>query len=113
MKNSFIKRAAFIVAITPNMAIAGGFYSGNELLNLCQNNNAGAGEYVAGVIDATVTAHEWQSNLQISNICMPATSRLSQAKDVVCNYIYSNPQDRHFSAASISINVLSKTFPCM
>lgn len=112
MAKLFITLVAIALALAPTTVLAGGFYSGNELLNLCQNQNASAGDYVAGVIDTTVTVHAAQENLQIPNICMPATSRLSQARDVVCGYLYNHPEERHFSASSTAMNVLSRAFPC-
>ncbi len=104
--------AAIALTFSPATTLAGGFYSGNELLNICRNDSMSAGNYVAGVIDTSVTAHSFQDGLQIASVCMPANSRLSQARDVVCGYLENHPEERHFGAASTALAVLSQSFPC-
>ena len=65
--------------------------------------------YVAGVLDALMLAANDAGN---APVCIPATSTLAQARDVVCNYLRDNPAKRHYNTASSVWSAQSQAWPC-
>lgn len=99
-----MKRFISIALLTVSTAASADFYSGNELLERMQDpaRAAIAMGYVAGVVD--VGAGEYH--------CLPADATLGQIRDVVRQYLLSNPTSRHMSAAVLVTLPLMNTWPC-
>jgi hypothetical protein len=95
-------------------ALAGGFDSGNDLLDDCSaksgDNPVKAGAclgYVTGVADVL------GGGTVIDGIraCF-VTATTGQLKDVVLRYLNEHPETRHLVAASLVARALSEAFPC-
>ena len=78
-----------------------GFYSGNELYELCNTNRSACLYYVTGSVDATDEA-----------ICISSEVSNVQLRDVVTKHLTDNPQERHNPAWFIVRSSLAKNFPC-
>lgn len=104
----------------------GGFMSGNSLLDECQTpkhdmslyfaKRGYCQGYIAGIVDGS---HIGDSRVDVvkgdvgGNVfCMPRTANLNQAIDIVTNWLTSNPQDRHLTAASLVAYALAEVWPC-
>jgi len=95
------------------------FYSGNELLAMCEaylseTGSAAKGNtcfgYVAGIVDA----HNTFVNLADleQSWCPPENLDGSQLVRVVTKYLQGNPQQLHLTASSLVVNALILAFPC-
>lgn len=93
------------------------FFDGNKLHEACQNSRDSLDWYIVGAIesdtwwvnDTTVDGHAVELK---DPYCLPVPTNARQAMDVVCKYIESNPDRRHFPAAYQVRNALSEAFPC-
>jgi hypothetical protein len=92
------------------------FFSGNELHRACEaadgQQNVATG-YVLGVLDEEhdlIPLPDGKTRSVAS--CAPRSVRASQVRDIVCKYLRDNPQDRHLTAASLTIHALTVAFPC-
>ncbi|HEX7853732.1 MAG TPA: Rap1a/Tai family immunity protein [Sphingobium sp.] len=94
-----------------------GFYSGNELFDVCTTERADPSHvektyecvaYIAGAVDAFNTTRE-VNNLKS---CIPARVTLSQLKDATVKYMRANPDDRDHSASALVFTATRKAWPC-
>lgn len=90
-----------------------GFFDGNRLHRACndkerQFNNGACFGYVIAITDAL------SSNGAINGIraCIPANIAAQQVRDIIVSYLDRNPQNRHFTAASLGAYALVQAFPC-
>ena len=86
-----------------------GYVSADILHEWCQQQPARAMYYVAGVLDALMLAANDAGN---APVCIPATSTLAQARDVVCKHLRDNPAKRHYNPASSVWTAQSQAWPC-
>jgi len=86
-----------------------GYVSADTLHEWCQQQPARAMYYVAGVLDALMLAANDAGN---APVCIPATSTLAQARDVVCKHLRDNPAKRHYNTASSVWTAQSQAWPC-
>jgi hypothetical protein len=86
-----------------------GYVSADTLHEWCQRQPATAMFYVAGVLDTLTLAANNPGN---APVCIPATSTLAQARDVVCKHLSDNPAKRHHNTASLVWTAQSLAWPC-
>jgi Rap1a immunity proteins len=129
MKISIAVALVFCSA-TPAQA---GFYSGNELHDLCQSNRPAVIMYVAGLHDAsehamnvsvkTLALHfslslskdqaDFDSVLKdIAGYCLPENATTGQVADVFCKYLRDNPAQRHLNVAHLFSTAMAAAWPC-
>ncbi|MBX5001454.1 Rap1a/Tai family immunity protein [Rhizobium lentis] len=105
-----------------------GFYTGNELHELCQGDREAVLGYVAGVIDKSTYDLSVLSTLDQAPpgdvvtfarkyrmggfICFPEGMILRQARDVVCKYIADHPENRQKTAEGLVQSALYDAWPC-
>jgi hypothetical protein len=105
-----------------------GFYTGNELHELCQGNREAVSGYVAGVIDKSTYDLSVLSMLDQAPsgdvvtfarkyrmggfICYPDGMILRQARDVVCKYLADHPEHRQKTAEGLVQAALYDAWPC-
>lgn len=111
--------AILLLAAVAQSDKATSFYTGNELYEICvtekgeprysANANHCRG-FVAGINDFhSMVVHV---NGQKPLFC-PGDGVLSgQLQDVVAQHLKSNPQTRHYAAAQLATDALTKAFPC-
>jgi len=108
-----------VLLFSSGQASAVAFYSGNELLVLCEAHLSDAGSaakgnqcisYVAGIADAHSFFVKWAALEQ--SWCMSIDVDGSQLVRVVTKWLQENPQDLHLSASSLVIEALILAFPC-
>lgn len=97
------------VMMVPLCASGQNFYSGNDLLDLCERGRVGAISYVSGAADAIMFLAN--SNGQ-PEFCLPEGTTDRQITDVVCKHIDSFPSSRHRPAAGLTRGALNLAFPC-
>jgi hypothetical protein len=94
-----------------------GFYSGNELLEVCTTERGDTAYfektyecigYIAGAVDAFNTTRE--ANKLRS--CIPGDVTISRLKDVTIDFLRANPIDRHASASKLVFAATRKEWPC-
>lgn len=94
-----------------------GFYSGNELLNVCSTDRDDPTyfektyecvAYISGAVDAFNTTREANGLKK----CIPAKVTINQLKDVTVRYLEANPVDRRNSASSLVFAGTRKAWPC-
>lgn len=95
-----------ILAIAPLACSAHAeFMTGNDLLNRLQGTTTdqvlGLG-YVMGVFDSQ----------RGSMVCPPSQITAGQTKDIVQNYLLSNPQHRHLTGDLLTVVALGSVWPC-
>lgn len=94
-----------------------GFYSGNELLNVCttDRNDPTYFEktyecvaYISGAVDAFNTTREANG----LKSCIPAKVTINQLKNVTVDYLQANPVDRRNSASALVFTGMREAWPC-
>ncbi|MGL3109403.1 Rap1a/Tai family immunity protein [Bradyrhizobium sp. BR 1432] len=85
------------------------YVSADTLHEWCQQQPARAMYYVAGVLDALTLA---ANNAGNAPVCIPVTSTLAQARDVVCKHLRDNPEKRQYNTASLVWTAQSQAWPC-
>ncbi|WP_395393928.1 Rap1a/Tai family immunity protein [Novosphingobium sp. BL-8A] len=108
--------AATSAALVPIAADAG-FYTGNDLYEICSVQK-GEKEYlersyeciayITGAVDAFNTTRE-AAKLKS---CIPAGVTISQLKDVTVSYLRDNPETRNNSASSLVLAATRKAWAC-
>lgn len=92
------------------------FWTGNDLYEACGRARSPAClAYVAGVTDGwSLLEATMVSTGQVDKKrwCSPKGASTGQMRDVVGQYLERNPQNRHFSAASLTLEALAQAFPC-
>lgn len=102
-------RALIVALLLFPTAAASGFYSGNEIYNMCQGPGKHLG-YIAGVWDTLIAMHELDIAPKV--FCSSNDVTLGQAGDVVCRYLERHPEKRHLSASSLVGSALLEAWPC-
>jgi len=95
------------------------FYTGNEMLKLCEayisetfsaDGNVCVG-FVTGIHDSHLTYSEWRDVKKA--ICLPGGGvKGSQLVRVVTKSLQESPENLHLTAASLVANALQQAFPC-
>jgi hypothetical protein len=101
-----MKHIITALAIVASTTATAQFYSGNELLQRMDsgdaNQNMLAMGYVAGVVDMTRGEYH----------CAPYNVTLGQVRDMVRNYIFNNPANRHMNGSVLVALPLVEIWPC-
>lgn len=98
-----------ISALTPLPADAY-YIDGNYLHQRCKEKSPFVVGYVTGVVDAHGLSGANPSRL-VSG-CIPFRVSSSQASDVVCKYLESNPKGRHQVASLLVDEAVVEAWPC-
>jgi hypothetical protein len=88
---------------------AGNFTNGNQLLQDCTNQDSTLFclDYTSAVADALDG-----NSVNGYDACIPTRVSAGQIKDIVVQYLRLNPAERHFAAAGLVADAISKAFPC-
>jgi hypothetical protein len=101
-----MKHIITALALVASTTASAQFYSGNELLQRMDSQDANLQMltmgYVAGVVDMTRGEYH----------CAPASVTLGQVRDMVRNYIYNNPANRHMNGSVLVTLPLMGVWPC-
>ncbi len=90
----------------------GYFWTGNNLLRVCNASLEVCLAYVAGVVDAAAAANALTGSFAGFKICIRGAVSVNQAKDVILNYLRAHPEQRDANAASIAAYALQRAFHC-
>lgn len=115
------RKLACILAVLPlglaPVAADAGFYSGNELYEICTvekgektyvERSYECVAYITGAVDAFNTTRE---AAKLSS-CIPAGVTISQLRDVTVAYLRDNPETRNNSASSLIFAATRKAWDC-
>jgi hypothetical protein len=101
-----MKHIITALALVASTTASAQFYSGNELLQRMDSDNAHnqmlAMGYVAGVVDMTRGDFH----------CAPANVTLGQVRDMVRNYLVNTPANRHMNGSVLVTLPLMNVWPC-
>jgi len=96
------------------------FYSGNEMLKMCEAYFSETGSvvdanvcvgYVTGIHDGQIVFSGWGDMKK--TICLPGSGvKGGQLVRIVIKYLQENPEDLHLTAGSLVVNALVIAFPC-
>ena len=123
--------AAMVVcsAVTGSQCLAGSFFTGNDLMQMCEQKNAFVVGYVVGVIEKTsddlyvamqisiATPVDQRRPLillaeKIGMICLPSEVSTVQLRDVYCAYLKDHPSERHMESSKLVMQAMSSGFRC-
>ena len=109
-----------VLLFTFSQVVVAAFYSGNEMLKMCEaylseTGSAADGNicvgYVVGIHDGHFT-FSVRADMK-KTICLPDSSvDGSQLVRVVTKHLQEHPEDLHYTAASLITNALQQAFPC-
>lgn len=89
------------------------FITGNDLFEMCQNDQDFSDGYcigyIAGVVDVASDEIVMKDSLLV---CLPEHVTMRQAFGVVYLYLEQHPEQRHFSAHTTAMAALIDGFPC-
>jgi hypothetical protein len=101
-----MKHIITALALVASTTASAQFYNGNDLLHRMDSGDSSqnmlAMGYVAGVVDMTRGEYH----------CAPANVTLGQVRDMVRNYIYNTPANRHMNGAVLVTLPLISVWPC-
>ena len=101
-----MKHIIAALALVASTTASAQFYNGNDLLHRMDSGDSSqnmlAMGYVAGVVDMTRGEYH----------CAPANVTLGQVRDMVRNYIYNNPANRHMNGSVLVALPLVEIWPC-
>ena len=100
--------AMFDAIVENNQAFATHYETGNDLYGM---QKVYVGYYVAGVMDRDLGIGPGVLAAG-SDYCAPKEVTLEQARDVVFQYLQSNPGERHKAGAYLVRTALRTVFPC-
>lgn len=86
------------------------FFTGNKLLEACDQSKAECTGYVLGAVDMIMFNQTIDGAKQY--LCIPSTVDALQITDVVLKYIRDNPEWRHWPSGPLIWNATTKAFPC-
>lgn len=104
----YLIAAAMVTVVASSPALANNFLNGNDLYALCEDHTAASDGMASGYIGA---AADSTADYDV-RVCFPTRMTMSQARDVVCKYLDDHPEDRHFTAFSLSMRALTQAWPC-
>jgi Rap1a immunity proteins len=85
------------------------YFTGNKLLEICQDDAAQCVRYIQGVTDGQLAAITATS--RDVAYCIPHESTAVQVKDVVVRFLTDHPELRHRPAAMLVANALANAWP--
>lgn len=105
-----------MITVLPGSSYAGSegsYANGQQLHDFCQEERAASVQhgacyfYSAAIADvlATTVINKFRA-------CIPMTVKSEQARDVVTKFLEDHPELRHYAAAGLVGEALSKAFPC-
>jgi hypothetical protein len=104
----------FAIAVISEAATAG-FFTGNQLNELCKSANQGTQNachgFLMGVAD-TLNGIEQMQKESVANVCLPEMVTGSQLALVWDKWTKQNPEGMHFEAWVIAMLAFSESFPC-
>lgn len=94
-------------------AQAGGFLSGNQLLESCtQTPLNGANIDCLGYTTAIADVMAGNNSVSGWTACFPEGVARQQIVDVTVRFLQQRPEVRHYTASSLVAEALEKAFPC-
>lgn len=100
-----------VIALSLFPAVADArFYSGNDIMKMCQGSKQSAMGFASGVFDTIKTAQEL--GFIDPAICNPSEVTLEQITDVMCSHIEKSPEDRDISASAMAWVAFQNAWPC-
>lgn len=129
-KKTFLLAAALLFPLSANAYDAQTFVSGEMLRGWCENNRDAAAIYVMGfndaiertkqrIVDASRRWPERSSQNEelrffaTGSFCLPGKLSITQATEVACSWLESNPIKRPQPAAALLPQAYRKQFPCL
>ncbi|GAY24168.1 MULTISPECIES: Rap1a/Tai family immunity protein [Sphingobium] len=106
-----------VAAGTCSPAALAGFYTGEELYELCSTPRSSNDylektyeciAYITGAVDAFNTTRE----VNKLKSCIPADVTISQLRNVTVDYLRDNPEERSASASRTVFAATRKVWPC-
>lgn len=93
------------------LAIAGPgtFYTGNQLMRLCQVEGSVCAGYIAGVSDELEADHVY---LKTTVACAPADDTLGHEVEIVERYMVKHPEMLSRVATDVVVSALHDAYPC-
>jgi hypothetical protein len=93
------------------------FENGINILELCsQPYGTVAGGfclgYIAGIADAANVTQSIGETINGGTACIPMGVPVTQAKDVVTNFLRQHPEQRSLGAVDLIVRALAEAFPC-
>ena len=89
------------------------FESGNSLYESCSADRGFGSAYcMAYCIGVADVLGDGEVSVGAFTACIPTSSTQGQVADVVSNWLARNPEQRHYSAASLVAAALDESFPC-
>ena len=116
-----------LVLLWPVGAVAGAFFTGNEIQERCVGTKSGEPNanvmmyngcvmYLAGTNDAThahsSTGAKYENGKGMLGSCIPKEVSTGQLREVWLSYAKANPQNLHTSAASLVLVAFEEAWPC-
>jgi Rap1a immunity proteins len=100
--------ALTLTQMHPAQAVMG-YENGNSLLSLCTTGDA---RRCLGYIEGVSDAMDSGADIGGYRACLPPDMIAGQLRDVVLQFLYNDPAERHMGAVSLIAKALSKSFPC-
>lgn len=102
-----------VLAMCPQLGWAV-FFSGNQLLNFCENDNPVEWGQCMGYIASASDTHEtWVDWGDLPpQICVPPHATLGQLQKVVLKQFKEHPETLHLAAGGLVLKALMEAFPC-
>jgi hypothetical protein len=112
--------AALVIAVLAASAAAREvvvFENGNNILEACSQpyGTLPGGfclGYIAGITDAANVTQPIGETINGGTACVPAGVPVTQAKDVVMNFLRKHPEQRYLAAVDLIVRALAEAFPC-
>ena len=128
MRNLLLAAAAGIALLAGTPAQAGGYVTGNQMLDACERDRSSCIVYAAGwraghttTMNATMAAAEMDVTgmswadvaMNVGSIvCLPDTVSNGQMADVLVQWLHANPQHRHLAVSVIAYAAFATAWPC-
>ena len=96
------------------MLNAGGFKTGNDMLDFCARREAKCAAYLLGSVDGLEAIEDAYGHSEANHqrlLCLYNVTG-EQLADVFTKYLREHPETRQFAAASLLLTVLMRDFPC-
>jgi hypothetical protein len=128
--------AAVLFLLTLGPPAKAGFFDGNKLFEDCKSSKIFVLGYVSGAFDGAEIGQQavfsiymralaeiktpidalnksYEANLEaVGAYCAPKGVILMQMTDLFCQYLSTNPAERHRPGNELLINALNKAWPC-
>lgn len=91
-----------------------GMTTGNDVLAVCEQQDAGDGVVCIAWISGVTQGIEASGTVTKAHlVCFPKGSTNGQYRDVVVQYLRSHPEQRHWPSGGLAMIALADAFPCL